>query len=124
VREAQLAQYNYILVVGEKEQAEQLVNVRGPGVCVGGRRERKRERERGREGERVCVCARVCRCVCLIVSVGVRVGVGAIDGAEGGELGRCAFGRPGGLSLREGFLQPGSWGHGLAALVWGTGGLL
>jgi len=28
VREAQLAQYNYILVVGEKEQAEVTVNVR------------------------------------------------------------------------------------------------
>jgi len=28
VREAQVAQYNYILVVGEKERAEQMVNVR------------------------------------------------------------------------------------------------
>ncbi len=28
VREAQIAQYNYILVVGEKEKAERTVNVR------------------------------------------------------------------------------------------------
>ena len=28
IREAQLAQYNYILVVGEKEQAQKTVNVR------------------------------------------------------------------------------------------------
>jgi len=39
IREAQLAQYNFILVVGEKEQAEHTVNVRTRDNVIHGRKE-------------------------------------------------------------------------------------
>ena len=55
VREAQLAQYNYILVVGEAEKEACTVNVRTRDNVVHGM-------------FKVCVCARMCACLfaCII----------------------------------------------------------
>ena len=50
-REAQLAQYNYILVVGEAEKEACTVNVRTRDNVVHGM-------------FKVCVCVRACVCVC------------------------------------------------------------